>query len=100
MSRSLIAIFLAALVASVPAQAGEAKRAADRFARAASTIEGIDCFPRPKARTIACLVRTDDRGLGAVASGLIMQARAYDYPLVGWSLMLVNPSDYVVSRNF
>lgn len=95
---TITAVLVTAAVAT--AVAGEAERAADRFADAATKIEGLDCAAKHGSRTIICLVRTDDSGTESVAASLIMQARALDLPLHGWTLMLANPNDYVVSRNF
>ena len=99
MMRAIITAALA-VAAVATAVAGEAERAADRFADTASRVEGLDCAAKHGSQTIVCLVRTDDRGTEHVAASLIMQARALDLPLQGWVLMLANPNDYVVSRNF
>ena len=99
MTRAIITAVLA--VAAVgTAVAVEAERAADRFADTASRVEGLDCAAKHGSQTIVCLARTDDRGTEQVAASLTMQARALDLPLQGWVLMLANPNDYVVSRNF
>lgn len=99
MKRAIITAALA-VAAVATAVAGEAERAADRFADAATKVEGLHCAAKHGSRTIVCLVRTDDRGTERVAASLIMQARTLDLPLHGWTLMLANPNDYVVSRNF
>ena len=99
MKRATIAATLA-VAAVVPVVAGEVERAADRFADVATKVEGLHCAANHASRTIACLARTDDRGTERVAAYLIMQARSLDLPLHGWTLMLANPNDYVVSQNF
>ena len=98
--KRVIAAATLAVAAVVPVFAGEAEQAADRFADAATKVEGLHCTAKHASRTIVCLVRTDDSGTEQVAAYLIMEARSLDLPLVSWTLMLANPNDYVVSRNF
>ena len=95
-------IFAAALtvIAAAPVVADETERAADLFAEAVSEMEGMHCGAKHGSRTIVCIVNASNRDTDRIAAFMIMQVRSMDLPLRGWSLMLANPDDYVVSRDF
>ena len=99
--KNLIFVVLFMLVAAIPATAGEAERAANIFATVANdSIGGMLCDVKRRSLTIACAVNASDRETDRIASSMVMQARLLDMPLSGWSLMLVNLNDYVVSMKF
>ena len=95
-----VLLAVVSIVAAGPAVAGEAEDAADRFAEAISNTEGLHCVAKHGSRTIICLAMLSDRDTDRTALFLITSARSLDLPLIGWSLMLANPNDYVVSMNF
>ena len=99
MKHVIVAAVLTVIMAA-PAVAGEAERAADALASATSKMEGMHCGAKHGSRTIICIVNASDRDTDRIAAFIIMQARSMDVPLHGWSLMLANPDDYVVSMNF
>ena len=95
-----VLLAVVAMVAAAPAVAGEAEDTADRFAEAVSNTGGLHCVANHGSRTIICLAMLSDRDTDQTALFLITSARSRNLPLVGWSLMLANPNDYVVSMNF
>ena len=95
-----VVLAVIAIVAANPVTAGEAEDAADRFAEAVSNTEALHCGANHGSRAIICLAMLSDRDTDRTALFLITSARTQNLPLVGWSLMLANPNDYVVSMNF
>ncbi len=86
-------------LAALPAAAGEAERAADAFAKAA-TKAGATCRATHKQRTILCIVHATDRDTEDMAFGMVAQASIAKLPLQDWTLTLVNSGDYVVTLPF
>ena len=95
-----VLLAVVAIIAAGPVTAGEVEDTADHFAETVSNTEGLHCVANHGSRTIICLAMLNDQDTDRTALFLITSARSLNLPLVGWSLMLANPNDYVVSMNF
>ena len=101
MALSICRVVSVLLVSTVAfsAPVGATDRTPDRVARS-MTEAGLECVAKHNSRTILCNVHAPASELDKIATGAVAAVRMNDVSMQGWTLMMVNFEDYVVTLPF